>query len=112
MEEIRICESHQQYQVPLISTFSFPGAEFWCPYCGYTGGMFGAGRRVPITDELQDKLLKYRKHSEDYLHAIGIRVCVGTTWKGKIIHPNELPPEEKERLNEIIKNWQYEIPLS
>lgn len=110
-DDIRICSNHQEYQVPLIWTFSFPGAEYWCPYCGYTAGMFGAGERVARTPELEGRLMQYKEFSSEYLHAIGVRVCVGTTWKGRIIHPDELPQEEKDRLNEVVKNWEYEIAL-
>lgn len=50
-ETIKICSCHEK-QVPLLWTFKFNGAEFWCPACGYIGGMFGAGINVPVTNEL------------------------------------------------------------
>lgn len=39
---------------PLISTFVFDGAEYYCVECGYAFGMFEQ-ERVEWTQELQDK---------------------------------------------------------
>lgn len=66
-DEIKICSNHQEYQVPLIWTFKFRGAEFWCPYCGYQEGMFGAGTNVTQTDELKKRLELYKEASTKYL---------------------------------------------
>lgn len=110
-EEIRICSNHQDYEVPLIWTFSFPGSEYWCPYCGSHGGMFGTGKRVPLTDELAQRQINYKTISDDYLHAIGVRVCSGTIWKGEIIRPENLPQAEKDRLNKIVEDWKYEVRI-
>lgn len=65
--EIKICSNHNYYQVPMIWTFVFPGAEYWCPFCGATEGMFGAGQDVANTPELQTRLEKYKDKSALYL---------------------------------------------
>lgn len=65
-EEIKICACHER-QVPLLWTFKFTGAEYWCPACGYTGGMFGAGENVPATEHLKKELIEWKAKSEDFL---------------------------------------------
>ena len=40
---MKICDRHDEYEVPLIWTFAFSGCEYWCPYCGNKGGMMGTG---------------------------------------------------------------------
>jgi hypothetical protein len=106
-QEIRICENHDK-QVPLISTMAFSGAEFWCPFCGYTGGIFGAGEKVPFTAELGLIRQEYEEKSKDYLRAIGRRVATKTLHNGEWIEPFLLPPDEKERDAAIIAGWNYE----
>ena len=66
-DEIKICGRHEK-KVPLIWTFKFPGAEYWCPYCGYTSGMLGAGInvKIPGTDLLQQKQY-WEEKSKKYL---------------------------------------------
>ena len=56
MKEIKICENHPEFEVPLIWTFAFNGAEYWCPYCGQNSGMLGAGEDVEETPELKERL--------------------------------------------------------
>ena len=51
-EMILICPSHKK-EIPLIWTFAFPGAEYWCPHCGYTCGMFGNNKGISATDSLK-----------------------------------------------------------
>jgi len=58
-KEIRICREHEN-EIPLIWTFAFDGAEYWCPYCGQNYGMLGAGIKVEETEELK-KAVKYWK---------------------------------------------------
>lgn len=40
--------------VPMVSTFMFSGAEFYCPKCGESQGMFNTDR-IDITDELREQ---------------------------------------------------------
>ena len=61
-----ICEKHLEYEVPLIFTFAFIGAEYWCPYCGNSSSMFGAGGEVEETPELIKRLNAYKKYSSEY----------------------------------------------
>lgn len=110
--EIRVCPNHPDYQVPLIWTFSFPGAEYWCPYCGYTGGVMGGGGSVEVrTLELNEREKKYNELSEEYLHAKGVECCVGLMWEGKEIHPDDLPDAEKDRLDKIRREWKYQVKV-
>ena len=105
--DIRICNKHDK-QVPLIWTFAFNGAEYWCPYCGANYGMMGAGKMVKWTPELATSLEKYEEKSSEFLHANGVQVCVKTMWEDEKIDPKDLPQAEKDRLQKIIDEWKYE----
>jgi hypothetical protein len=109
--DIKICPNHQEYQVPLIWTFAFSGAEFWCPYCGYKSGVLGAGKYIPSTPELQERHRRYKIYSDEYLHAVGIQICVSTMWEGTRIPPHELPQAEKERLHKVIMDWKSNVKI-
>ncbi len=112
VEEIRICRDHQEYETPLLWTFAFNGAEYWCPYCGANLGMMGAGIRVKATPELLDRHEKYKQASDKYLEAKSISVCVRLEWEGKQISPDDLPQEEKDRVESILKaGWNYETEV-
>jgi hypothetical protein len=66
--EIKVCGcKEEEPQTPLLWTFKFSGAEYWCPSCGYTSGMFGAGTSVPITKELKKEKKKWEKKTKPYL---------------------------------------------
>lgn len=108
MKEIKICDSHlDELKTPLIFTFAFIGAEFWCPYCGKISGMMGAGKNVKSTARLRNRLRRFNKLSKDYLRSKSLLVCSETLWNGKWIKPSEIPKEEIERLNTAAKNWKY-----
>ena len=108
-KKITICESHFKYEVPLISTFAFSGAEYWCPFCGQASGMFG-GKTVESTPELEQRLIKYKEESKEYLGALSTRACSSLMFEGKRISPDELPQEEKDRIKAIIdKGWKRGI---
>ena len=64
--EMKICNQHEE-RVPLIWTFKFNGAEYWCPYCGYLGGMFGAGENVARTEKLEKSLEEWTELARPYL---------------------------------------------
>ncbi len=107
-KEIRICTSHQDDLItPLIWTFAFNEAEYWCPFCGKNEGMMGAGELVKSTAVLRNRLKRFKKISYDYLDAKSVEVCSSMQWKGKWINANDLPEEEKDRLKKVIKDWKY-----
>ncbi len=107
MSKIRICEQHEK-RVPLLSTMMFPGAELWCPYCGFSCGIFGGGVSVEATPELESDKKMWIKKTDEYRHAMGVQICYATTWEGKKIDPKDLPQKEKDRLAKIIVEWRYE----
>jgi len=107
MKEIKICESHQYYKVPLIWTFAFIGAEYWCPFCGYSGGMLGAGRDVPSTKHLVRKLEKYKKLSRLYLRAVASQCASRVKYGGVWYDRYELPERAIKRLEKIRSQWKY-----
>lgn len=58
-KEIMVCNN---CDMPLIWTFAWSGAEYYCMSCGALGGMLGAGHRVELTDDLKaaNKKIKAR----------------------------------------------------
>jgi hypothetical protein len=102
--EIVICENHD-YQVPLIWTFAFIGAEYWCPYCGYVGGMLGAGKRVPKTVELVGRREIYSEYYKDYLHAHGLGYCTSTLIDNIRVKRENFSQEMRETVDKFIKEF-------
>lgn len=109
-EEIKICYGHQdEQQTPLIWTFAFNGAEYWCPYCGASTGMLGGGDDVPWTWRLHHRYLKYKKASRKYLNAHSILCSSYFRYKGKNIKPEEMPPTLRKYYEREAKKWKYKI---
>lgn len=106
-KEIKICDRHEK-QVPLIWTFAFPGCEYWCPYCGFSGGMLGSGIDVANTDELVAEAKRWKRKARNYLHAMAVTCCSETLFEGKWVKPSLLPEKEKQKLENIRKKWKYE----
>ncbi len=111
-KEIRICSNHDDYQVPLIWTYAFNGCEYWCPYCGFTGGMMGSGDLFPETEELVERKNKYKELSLEYLDALSTLGCSSLEFEGKRISPNDLPEIEKDRLKNAIDSWKDNVKLT
>lgn len=111
MSTIKICSNHEEYQVPLLWTFAFRGAEFWCPFCGRSEGMLGAGEDVEETEDLIKRREIYKTRTAVYLDAIGTEICASLMYEGERISPEELPQEEKDRLSIIRKTgWTKFLP--
>lgn len=107
MKTIKICEYHQDYQVPLIWTFAFRGVEYWCPYCGNKSGMLGAGVSVDMTETLKRRLEEYKEKAEQFLFA-QLRTCaIETEHEGAMIRPADLPDSVKEADVKIRTSWKY-----
>jgi hypothetical protein len=105
---MKICANHSGYKVPLIFTFAFPGKEYWCPFCGNRGGMFGIGIDVPETPELIARLEAYEKRAADFLAACGRSYAVQTKHNGEWVKPSDLPDDVKQRDAELRVSWEYE----
>ena len=67
---IRICPEHLERPTPLLWTFAFPHKEYWCPHCGYTSGMLGAGVRTRNSPELAATLAADKAASAEYLRQL------------------------------------------
>lgn len=109
--KILICDRHGDYKVPLIYTFAFPGAEYWCPYCGTEGGMFGTGIEVPATEALAGRKQIYIDSSEYYLDIRGTMCCSSLLFENKRIEQKDIP---KNIIDELVKfevehKWEYRI---
>ena len=108
IEEIKICSCHEE-QVPLIWTFAFNGSEYWCPACGFNGGMFGSGQRVELTKELKKSAKKWEKKAEEFLDAKSTLVCYSKEINGVEVMRKDIPKEEMDRCEKIVNEWKYEI---
>ncbi len=105
---IRVCPEHKK-QVPLIFTFAFPGANYWCPHCGNT-------MRVPTKDcekELTETLQKRREanleNTKEFLKAAQmLNSKKPILFGGRSIKPEDLPETEKKRLQEVVDGYEYE----
>lgn len=106
---MKICSEHPEYQVPLISTFAFNGAEYWCPYCGYTGGMFGSGEDVKDTEKLHGRWYIYHEYSKLFLEAKGMWVCSARDFGGERIDRALIPDSVWEIIRPLAKSWKYNI---
>lgn len=105
IEIIKICEKHD-YKVPLIWTFSFPGAEYWCPYCGYSAGMMEAGKDVPVTELLIGRRTIYTEATESYLRANGTRACSGfADGDSKRRVSADISPDMLQELSKLSGEW-------
>lgn len=108
IDEIRVCPNHQKKEkVPLIFTMAFIGQEYWCPACGYTSGMLGAGDIIKITPELEKSAEEWKEKGKDYLSVISAKNCESLLHEGKRMTYHELPEKEKNRLQKIKDNWKY-----
>lgn len=109
IEKLRACHKHPQRKTPLIWTFAFPGAEYWCPYCGYHSGMFGAGEWIPSTLELEGIAMGDEAAARPYLAAYSFLSCSEMLYNRQWIFPDQLPQQEKEKYIAIIAAWEYPI---
>ena len=65
---INICPCHVINPIPLVYTMKFPGAEYWCPACGFKEGMFeGSSIEVPETEDLKKLLIELKEKTKLYL---------------------------------------------
>ncbi len=111
VNEIRVCrhrEDGEYYDVPLVWTFAFMGAEYWCPYCGHTAGMLGAGEDVPSTDELEKRgilnTIHYKLKKDSYLDALSSRICDEMNLpQGGRGNWDDLLQEDKDKFSAIIE---------
>lgn len=111
IKEIKVCGCDNDYLVPLIWTFAFCGSEYWCPYCGTSMGMMGAGEAVPLTKEIFERGKKYTELSKAYLSARSSQICNTLMFEGKRITPDKLPKSEKQKNIDIINNWKYNVKI-
>lgn len=109
-KKIKICDGHE-YKVPLLWTFAFNGSEYWCPYCGINGGMFGTGTDALLTEALVGRQEIYSKYSEYYLRTRGLILCSGFKFENKEYRRKEMPVNIENKLNQFAKNnkWKYRI---
>ena len=108
---IKVCSNHSDYVVPLIWTFAFPRKEYWCPYCGYTSGMFGAGENVASSQELEERLKHYTEKTREFRSAASMVVGGGRRKKddGSLYSLIDMDIKDREKLINIYENgWKKE----
>jgi len=107
-DTIKICSSYRHdEQVPLIWTFAFNYKEYWCPACGATYGMMGAGDNVPWSFALNNKLVRYKEKSRKFLHEKGLQICARTKYKGQMMTFYEMPERARKYWINQSKKWKY-----
>ncbi len=103
------CPSHPGYVVPMIYTFAFLGAEYWCPHCGYKCGMFGSMSRAPVTKELQARHDAFKEKYRSYLRAMSVLCCISLDHKGVTMSPEDLPEETKQQHARDRETWKANV---
>ena len=74
--------------------------------------MMGAGEDVGETKELKKRFQLYKKATQEFRGARGTLICSETKWKGEWIKPSDLPKEEIERLQKIVKiGWKLNVKI-
>lgn len=106
---IRVCTEHKKH-VPLIFTMAFPGANYWCPGCGATMRVPDKDAKVELTAALEKLRDKNLEETKEYLAAASVintdkRVLFG----GRRINKEDLPQEEKDRLQKIVDDHKFPI---
>jgi len=106
-DEVTICPYHRERTTQLIWTFAFPYKEFWCPACGYTSGMMGAGGNTQWSYRIHDRFIADKKRSRRFLDAMGTLNCSHFKYKGEYITPKEMPDKLRKYYQGIVKRWEY-----
>lgn len=107
-KEIMICNSHE---APLIWTFTFPGAEYFCMAGNHAGGMFGAGKRVEATPELMEQYHLFKRRWGQ----LSKHIAIGRFWRKDCAkcdvgngeyHIQHLTEDEKRRSEMALKKLE------
>lgn len=102
-DNMLICSGHKEYPTPLIFTFCFLEAEYWCPYCGRKSGMFDGGHlslaptiSLSLRKKLQNRHDRFKALAMPFMEAAGIRICSSLEWpkgSGQQVKPRDLPSD-------------------
>lgn len=107
-DEVTVCDHHDT-DTQLIWTFSFPYKEFWCPACGATYGMMGAGRDAKWNWRIHNQYVKDLERSKLFFHANGVLVCSYFRHKGKDIKPEDMSKKLRKYYERESKKWTYRL---
>lgn len=111
---MKVCPAHPERPTPLIFTFAFPGAEHWCPHCGFKAGIFEAGPDVVETDALlATQVIDKRDDGPamTYLRAYSAFTCSRMKHDGHWIDPKDMPADLRAYYNKVVAEWKYPWPL-
>lgn len=109
---MKICGKHPERPTPLIWTFAFQGAECWCPYCGYRGGMFNGCPSVKATDALRVVAAEDEARAKPFLTAVASLSCGRLLFESGWVTPADLPPEQIEAYRRTREEWKYPAILA
>lgn len=107
-DEVTVCDCHDK-DVQLIWTFAFPYKEFWCPYCGATYGMMGAGRNAKWNWRIHNEYVENLRKSGNFLRANETLCCARFKYKGEWIKPSEMPEKLRKYYQNQAKKWEYKV---
>jgi len=104
-----ICPKHkEEYKTVMVQTLAFKEAEAWCPFCGHTAAMpLGEYDTEEDTPQLQEMFIRYKHYAQQYLYAMSTKNGYKVEHEGEKIAPEDLPEEEKERIEKLIESWEY-----
>ena len=100
-QKIAICYC----DTPLIWTFVFSGAEYWCPSCGNNYGMMGV-KKVELTPELKFQQIINTAATSKYLHAKAVFACVSMKIKGVDVKRADFPQSMLDKATKIIHEYE------
>lgn len=66
-QDIRCCNKHTDYPVPVLGTCKFYKSEFWCPHCGAKYELFDGFKYYPITYKINLRREFFEIMSFEYL---------------------------------------------
>jgi len=107
-DEVTVCKYHNT-DTQLIWTFAFQYKEFWCPACGATYGMMGAGRNAKWNWRIHNQYVKDIKNSRKFLDANSTLNCTYFMYKGQKIKPAEMPRKLRKYFECESKKWKYRL---
>ena len=107
MSDIKCCPKCDK---PVVWTFMFPGAEWFCLFCKWQGGLFYAERRdhTPELVELRDKITKeFKKLVAHYIPPTSYRKgCDKCPHEYHINHVTKVVRTRSKNAYQKLMNWK------
>lgn len=106
--EITVCNTHE---TPLIWTFKFPGAEWFCMAGNHAGGMLGTGHKVEATPQLlgiqaEQRAIWDRVSPKIAIGRFWLRDCDKCTTVNDEYHLKHMTDKEKQASADALKKLE------